>query len=188
MIQHAHIRLSLCSVLAAAAFIPPPDTSSASAEIVETTPGHFSCDVADGHYERTDIGRFVRGNILSARFHFLEGTDNISYAPVAGYIITFHNKESIEIHVVANPGHPRKLDVQIGNSSVGSKTIVQAPRSEPVEVTVTVAGGTLSVASAGRSQSIPIGARRIVGVEASCQSGRFEIEFPSQVQQKAVTK
>jgi hypothetical protein len=172
------MRLSLCGIMTAALLVAAPlGLAHASAEIVETSPGHLACSTSAGQYEHIDIGRYVSGNKLTGRFRFVAGTDDRSRAPVAGYIIRFHNGEAIEVHVMADPRYPRRLDIQVGLSGAGSQTVTRVPRSEPVEVTATVASGVLTVASAGRSREIPIGARQVVGVDASCQSGSFEIEF-----------
>ena len=172
------MRLSLGGILTSALLIAAPmGLAPASAEIVETSPGLLACTTSAGQYDRIDIGRFVSGNRVTGRFRFVAGTDDRSRAPVAGYIIGFHNGEAIEVHVTADPRYPRRLDIQVGLSGTGSQTITRVSRTEPVEVTASVVSGVLTVASAGHSREIPIGARRVVGVDASCQSGRFEIEF-----------
>jgi len=154
-------------------------SACALAEIVETSPGHLECETAAGQYDRIDVGRFVSGSKITGRFQYVASTHDRSRAAVSGYILRFHNGDEIEVHVMADPRNLRKLDVQLAISGKGSQTITRAPRGEPVEVTASVAGGLLTVESAGKTQSLPIGARRLVGVEASCQSGRFEVEFQS---------
>lgn len=154
------MRLRLFGIIVSGLIIIAPlDFSRASAEIVEVCPGRLACDTPPGEYERIDIGRFVSANKLTGRFRFVDGTDDRSRAPVAGYIIRFHNGEAIEVHVMADPRYPRRLDIEIGISGAGSQTVARAPRNEPVEVTASVASGVLTVSSAGRSKdpSAPAG-------------------------------
>ena len=149
----------------------------ASAEIVETSPGHFRCDTPAARYESVDIRRFSNGDIITGRFLFLAGTHDRSRMPVAGYVFRFHTGEVIEVHVGANPRHRSDLVVDVGLPGAGSQTVARVRRNTPVEVTAGVVDGMLTVSAGGRSRQIPVGARRITGLEASCQSGRFEIEF-----------
>lgn len=154
-----------------------PGAAQASAEIVEASPGRFRCDTPAAGYESADIRRFANGDTITGRFRFLAGTHDRSRMPVAGYIFRFHTGEVIEVHVGANPLYRNDLVVEIAFPRAGSQTVARVRRNAPVEVTAGVADGTLTVSAAGRSQQIPVGARRVTGLEASCQSGRFEIEF-----------
>ena len=114
------MRLRSCGIVTAALLVvAPPGLARASAEIVETAPGRLTCSASAGQYERIDISRFFSGNRLTGRFRFVAGTDDHSRAPVAGYIIRFHNGEAIEVHVLADPRNPRRLDIQVGLSGAG---------------------------------------------------------------------
>ena len=150
----------------------------ASAEIAETSPGRFACNTPAAGYERTDIRRFANGDTITGRFRYLAGTHDRSRMPVAGYVFRFHTGEVIEVHVGADPRYRNDLVVDVGLPGAGSQTVARVRRGTPVEVTAGVVDGMLTVSTGGRSRQIPVGARRITGLEASCQSGRFEIEFP----------
>jgi hypothetical protein len=171
------MRLGSYGFAAALLIIAPMAWSPMSAEIVEAPPGRISCNTAAGQYEKIDISRFFAGNKVTGRFQFLADARDRGRAPVAGYIFRFHNGETIEAHVMADPRNPRSLFVQVALSGAESQTIARTPRGEPVEVTANVASGILTIATANRSKKIPIGARKVIGVEASCQSGHFEIEL-----------